>query len=188
MNFKPLFNGKLLRLAAPQPDDSLAFAKWSENDHYLRIMDNDPARPINAEQHAQWEAGFFSAPNVYAFRLRTLADDTLIGTVLLGGVDAMHQTANLGIAIGDTNYWRKGYGTDAMCLILNYGFDELNLYRITSSTMSYNVPSMKVHEKVGFQREGVQRQSIQRQGQRFDVIHYGILRPEWEALHAICSA
>lgn len=182
MQFKPLFNGKLVRLAAPQPDDHLHFAKWSENDDYLRIMDNDPARPISAESHAQWEQGWTGAPNVYHFRLRTVTDDKLIGVVVLGGIEWTNQTASLGIAIGDPAYWGKGYGTEAMHLILGYAFRELNLYRVTSSTISYNTRSVRLHEKVGFQHEGVQRQSIQREGQRYDVIHFGILRHEWEAL------
>lgn len=184
MDFKPLFTGKLLRLAAPQADDHVAFAEWSKDDTYLRILDNDPARPLNPEAHAQWEQGFMSSPDVFHFRLRTLDDDRLIGMVALGGVQWTNQTASLGIAIGDANFRGKGYGTDAMRLIVNYAFSELNLHRITSSTISYNTPSIKVHEKVGFQREGIQRESIQREGQRFDVIHFGILRPDWFKLNA----
>lgn len=184
MQFKPLFNGKLVRLAAPQPDDHVYFARWSENDDYLRVMDNDPARPMNPETHAQWEQGFISSPNTYHFRLRTLSDDRLIGMVALGGIEWTNQTANLGIAIGDPQYWSKGYGTDAIRLILGYGFRELNLHRITSSTISYNVRSIKVHEKVGFKREGIERERVQREGQRYDVIHFGILRPEWAAVES----
>jgi RimJ/RimL family protein N-acetyltransferase len=182
MQFKPLFKGKLVRLAAPQADDYTYFAKWSENDEYLRIMDNDPAKPVSAEMHAQWEQGFSNAPNLYFFRLRTLTDDQLIGTAVLGDVHAMNQTAHLGIAIADPAYWGKGYGTDAMHLILGYAFRELNLYRVNSSTISYNTRSIKLHEKVGFKHEGVQRQSIQRERQRYDVIYFGILQHEWFAL------
>ena len=182
MDFKPLFTGRLVRLAAPQPDDHLHFARWSENDEYLRVMDNDPALPISAEAHQQWEAGFSQSPNVFFFRIRTLSDDTLIGTAVIGGLQWTNQTADLGISIADPAYWSKGYGTDAMRLIIGYGFRELNLHRITSSTISYNTRSIKVHEKMGFKHEGRQRESIQREGQRFDVIHFGILRSEWEAM------
>jgi RimJ/RimL family protein N-acetyltransferase len=183
MDFTPLFTGKLLRLAAPQPEDHALFAEWYKDDRYLRTMDNDPARPLSPEAHAAWEQGFISAPDVFHFRLRTLDDDRLIGMVALGGIQWTNQTSNLGINIGDPAYRGKGYGTDGMRLIINYGFRELNLHRITSSTISYNTASIKVHEKVGFQREGVQRESIQRENQRFDVIHFGLLKPEWLALN-----
>ena len=79
MQLKTLFTGRLVRLAAPRPDDHETFARWSENDQYLRIMDNDPARP---------------------------------------------------------------------------------------------------------RPEGAWREMIYRDGQRFDVLHYGLLRHEWQALHA----
>ena len=182
MEFKPLFTGKLVRLAAPQSDDHTLFAEWTLDDVYLRTLDNDPARPLSAEAHARWEQGFVDAPNVFHFRVRTLDNDTLIGMVVLGDVHLTNQTASLGINIGNAAYRGKGYGTDAMRLIVGYGFRELNLHRITSSTISYNIASIKVHEKVGFKREGVQRESIQREGQRFDVIHFGLLRHEWTAL------
>ncbi|MUG95688.1 GNAT family N-acetyltransferase [Scytonema sp. UIC 10036] len=184
MEFKPLFTGQLVRLAAPKPDDNVHFAKWSENDEYLRFADNDPARPITPEDWTQFEASILNSPNSFHFRLRTLADDTLIGGVGLFQVQWTHGVGSLGIAIGDSTYWGKGYGTDALKLILGYAFRELNLYRVSSSTISYNVRSVKAHEKVGFCQEGRQRNAIQREAQRFDVIHFGILRPEWEALQS----
>ncbi|MGH2414679.1 MAG: GNAT family N-acetyltransferase, partial [Microcystaceae cyanobacterium] len=182
MEFKPLFTGKLVRLAAPKPEDSEYFAKWSENDEYLRVADNDPAQPMTPEGWTQFEASVLNSPNSFHFRLRTLADDTLIGGVGLFQIQWMHQVGSLGIAIGDTAYWGRGYGTDALQLILGYAFRELNLYRVGSSTIAYNIRSIKAHEKVGFRQEGIQRSFIQREGQRFDLIQYGILRPEWEEL------
>lgn len=179
MQFKPLFTGKLVRLAAPRPEDNEHFAKWSENDEYLRVMDNDPARPMTPEGWTQFEAGFLNSPTCFNFHLRTIADDTLIGLVVLAGIQWMHQAASLGIGIGDPTYWGRGYGTDALQLILGYAFRELNLYRVGSTTISYNIRSMKAHEKVGFRKEGVQRSLIHREGQRFDLIEYGILHPEW---------
>ncbi|MEB3177974.1 MAG: GNAT family protein [Nostocaceae cyanobacterium] len=182
MEFKPLFTGKLVRLAAPKPEDNEQFAKWSENDEYLRIMDNDPAKPITTETWAQFEAQITATPNAFLFHLRTIADDKMIGIVGLHGIQWTHQIASMGIAIGNPEYWGKGYGTDALQLILGYAFRELNLYRVGSSTIGYNIRSIKAHTKVGFCQEGVQRSFIQREGQRFDVIHFGILRPEWEQL------
>ncbi|MBF2007174.1 MAG: GNAT family N-acetyltransferase [Chlorogloeopsis fritschii C42_A2020_084] len=182
MEFKPLFAGKLVRLAAPRSEDNEYFALWSENDEYLRIMDNDPARPITPEAWGEFEASLIASPNGFHFHLRTLADDTLIGSAGLFDIQWMHQVASLGIAISDRAYWGKGYGTDALQIILGYAFRELNLYRVGSTTISYNIRSMKAHEKVGFRQEGVQRSFIQREGKRFDLIQYGILRLEWEAL------
>lgn len=163
MHFDPLFTGRLVRLAAPRPDDHQLFAKWSENDQYLRIADNEPAKPISPEAHQKWEQPWLDAPNSFIFRLRTVADDRLIGAAGLGPVEWMHRTAMFGIAIGDPDYWGKGYGPDAIRLMLGY-----------------NTRAIRAYEKCGFVREGAQRQAIQREGQRFDLVYFGILREEWE--------
>ena len=182
MQLETIFTGRLVRLAAPRPDDHETFARWSENDQYLRTMDNDPARPISAEAHAAWEAPFLQSPTSFIFRIRTLADDALIGVVALGDVQWMHQCAMLGIAIGDPAYWGKGYGSDAIDLMLRYAFLELNLYRVWLTTIAYNERAKRAFEKAGFRPEGAWREMIHRDGKRFDVLHYGLLRHEWEAL------
>lgn len=179
--FGPLFNGQLLRLAAPRPDDHVAFAGWSEQDGYLRSFDNDPARPLSAEAHAEWERPLLQAPNGYLFRLRTLADDRLIGIGALGDVQWVHRTAMLGLAIGDPAYWGRGYGSDAVQLLLRYGFEELNLYKVWLTTIAFNARAQRTFERAGFVREGAQRAMIERAGRRFDLLYYGMLRDEWEA-------
>ena len=182
--FKPLYRGKLLRLAAPHPEDAEAFARWSNDDHYLRHFENDPARPINAQQHADWERPHLAAPNSYIFRLRTLEDarpdaDKLIGVVALGDVQWVHRTAMLGIAIGERAYRGRGYGSEAIRLLLRYGFEELNLYRIWLTTISFNLPAIRCYERAGFVREGAQRAMIEREGRRFDLLYFGMIRDEW---------
>ena len=96
-----------------------------------------------------------------------------------------HGTGSFGITIGDPAYWGQGYGPEAIFLALRYAFLELNLYRVASSTMGYNLRSQRAHEKAGFHREGTDRAAVLRQGRRYDVIRYGILRDEWLALHGI---
>jgi RimJ/RimL family protein N-acetyltransferase len=108
LHFETIFTGRLVRLAAPRPDDHQAFARWSENDQYLRITDDDPARPLSAEAHAAWEGPFLQSPDAAMFRIRTLADDALIGVVALASIKWDNGTAMLGIAIGDPDYWGKG--------------------------------------------------------------------------------
>jgi RimJ/RimL family protein N-acetyltransferase len=184
LQFPPLFAGSLVRLAAPRPDDSIAFARWSEDDQYLRIMDDDPARPVSPEAHADWERPFLQMPNAFMFRVRTLEDDTMIGTVALGNVQWVHRTAMLGIAIGDPRYRGRGYGSDAIKLILGYAFRELNLYRVWLHTLGFNLPAQRAFERAGFKREGAQRGAIWREGRRTDLLYYGMLREEWEALHS----
>jgi RimJ/RimL family protein N-acetyltransferase len=174
--FDPLFRGKLVRLAAPLPEDSAHLATWSQDDVYMRLLDDDPVRPMAPTQFAN-----FASPNPsdYYFHLRTLADDTLIGFVVLFNIKWSSQAAEMAIGIGLPEFRGKGYGSDALRLILKYAFDELNLYRVGLTVIDYNTDAIRAYERVGFVQEGVKRRAIQRNGKRFDLVCYSILREEW---------
>jgi len=88
----------------------------------------------------------------------------------------------VGIGIGEREYWGKGYGSDAMNLILRFAFETLNLKRVSLTVFEYNERAVHSYEKCGFRPEGRLRQWMQRAGQRYDLIFMGILREEWEVL------
>jgi RimJ/RimL family protein N-acetyltransferase len=176
-----LFAGTLVRLTAPRPDDKEAMARWTQDAEYLRQLDSDAARPRSVEEFAEdknkakeqeWRR--------FDFRVRTLADDKLIGFTELG-VEWSNQTAWIGIGIGEPEYRGKGYGSDAMRVTVGYAFRELGLYRVSLSVFSYNQRAIRVYEKVGFAYEGAMRAALYRDGQRHDMLLMGILRPDWEA-------
>lgn len=173
-----LFEGQLVRLAAPQEDDSTIFARWSQNADYLRALDSDPARPHSPASFAEWEKDITSG-NTFLFRIRLLENDVLIGFVALD-VNWANQNGFLAIGIGEPDCWGRGYGTEAMRLILNYAFNELSLHRVGLNVISNNQRAIALYEKLGFVREGAQREVVLRDGQRFDLVYYGLLRPEWE--------
>jgi RimJ/RimL family protein N-acetyltransferase len=173
-----LFVGKRVRLSAPSEEDRHAFARWSTDPEYLRQLDTDPARPRAAE--------YFSLPRredagrAFEFRIRTLADDRLIGFAALFNLEWSNQSGMLAIGIGEPDFRGKGYGSDALRLVLGYAFRELNLHRVGLIVISYNARAIRAYEKAGFVREGVRRESVFREGKRYDEIFMGILRTEWE--------
>jgi RimJ/RimL family protein N-acetyltransferase len=77
-----------------------------------------------------------------------------IGSLNLHNISPKDHNAIFGIAIGDKKYWSKGYGAEAASLIIRYGFEQLNLHRISSSAFSFNERSIKMHLKLGFKEEG----------------------------------
>ncbi len=178
--FTPIFRGERLRLAAPLPEDAEVFARWTEDDVYLRLLDDDPVRPEPPSQFASFATGHDGATSTY-FHLRTLDDDRLIGFVVLFNIKWRNQSAEMAIGIGNAADRGKGYGRDALRLILNYAFSELNLHRVGLTVLSYNEQAIRAYERAGFTREGVLRQIVQRDGQRYDLFAYGILRDEWLA-------
>lgn len=178
-----LFSGKLVRLAAYASDDNAIIAHWSENPEFLRLVDTDVARPLSEEQVTE-RYNRMSGPSNFYFSLRTLDDDRLIGFVALHSIEWNNGVSALSIGIGDPQDWGKGFGSDALQIILRYAFTELNLHRVGLDVISYNARAIRAYEKAGFRHEGERREMVHREGARHSVIVMGILRPEWEAQQA----
>jgi RimJ/RimL family protein N-acetyltransferase len=178
---KDIYCGTLVRLANESLDVmAKASAKWSRDTEQHRLADSDPAQ-LWSEKKIKEQIEKRDQDNFKSFRfsIRTLADDKLIGDVGLWVSSWTHIDAWLGISIGDRDYWGRGYGTDAMRLIVQYGFIELNLRRITLGLHAYNERAFKSYEKVGFKLEGRMRGEGLRDGVRFDGLYMGILREDW---------
>lgn len=93
-------------------------------------------------------------------------------------------SATFGISIGDPNYLGKGYGRDAINVLLGWAFRIQNYRRIGLSTLVTNERAIRCYEAVGFRHEGRERQAEYCNGEYLDVVLMGILRDEWEALQA----
>src|SRR5262245_36145494 len=140
-----LFTGKLVRLTAPRSDDKEPMARWTHDAEYLRQLDADAARPRSVEELAE-DKDKDREGRGFHFRVRTLAEDKLIGFTHLE-LNWSNQTAWLAIGIGEPEYRDKGYETDAMHVTVGYAFRELGLYRVSLSVFSYNQRAIRVYEK-----------------------------------------
>lgn len=109
--------------------------------------------------------------------------EKLIGTVGLDNIDSLNDTAELGIFIGDKDYWNKGYGTEAIKLILDFGFRRLNLHNIMLHVYSFNERAIHCYEKIGFKKAGCLRQSTRRGGKYYDRYLMDILPQEFYSLN-----
>ena len=107
-----------------------------------------------------------------------LADDRLIGLADLTPIWP-HSDGWLGIGLGEREYWGKGYGSDALRVLLRFAFTELNLQRVSLNAFEYNARAIRSYEKAGFRVEGRVREWMRRDGRRWDVIYMGLLREEW---------
>lgn len=108
------------------------------------------------------------------------AEGKFIGQCALFRFDSVGRTACLGIAIGDKAYWGRGYGREAVALLLDYAFRLRNLRRVWLSTNGNNERAIRAYQACGFVVEGRLRQHVWSNGQYLDEVHMGILREEWE--------
>lgn len=105
--------------------------------------------------------------------------DKPIGVTSLINLDYKNRNAECIIDIGDKKAWGKGFGAEAMNLLLDFGFLEMNLHRISLRVFSFNSRAIKLYEKLGFQWEGTLRESIFRGGQWHDILQMSILKNEY---------
>ncbi len=175
-----LFTGQKVRLAAQNPEtDPELYARWSSDSVFLRLMNNDPARPSRASEFRQDIERTFDKEHRYPFAVRTLADDQLIGFVALWIWSWPDAHGGLGIGLGHPDYRGRGYGTDAMRLALRYAFNELNLDRMTLQAAAYNARAIRSYEKAGYVLLGAERERELRDGQRRDEITMTLRRADW---------
>lgn len=113
------------------------------------------------------------------FVIITLEDNKMIGTVSLEQIDDINRNATLGIFIGDKDYRDNGYGTEAIRLILEYGFRYLNLHNIKLDLMEFNERALKCYKKCGFQENGRRRKCKFINGKYYDSISMDILAEEF---------
>ena len=102
-------------------------------------------------------------------------DGSHIGNCMVYDIDLVKSQAELGIMIGDRRYWGKSFGTEAVDLLLEYGFTEARLHRIYLHTLDWNERAHKSFQKAGFLLLG----KVLRNGHTF--LSMEILKGDWEA-------
>lgn len=173
-----LYTGRLVRLAAMQPAaDAPALARWRLDTEYFRLSDDAPAYPQLAAQAEKDQAE--RPPNLYDFAIRTLDTDQLIGGCGVWVMNWASREGWVGIGVGERAFWGRGYGTEAMQLLLRYAFTQLNLARVSLMVYAYNLRALKSYLRCGFVEEGRVRHDCRRNGEYFDAVSMGILRDEW---------
>ncbi|MCK4433383.1 MAG: GNAT family N-acetyltransferase [Methanomicrobia archaeon] len=159
--------------------------KWTEwfNDLEVTIPLGDEAyTPLSLDKQKEMISDIIKEQS-HIFNIIELETDTLIGRCLLFGIDHVNRKAMLGIVIGEKAYWDKGYGQEATKLLLDYGFNLLNLNSIMLGTFSFNKRALICYKKVGFKEIGRGREARIIGGKKFDIIFMDILAEEFESVY-----
>lgn len=127
-------------------------------------------------------------PLCHFFAIVTNNGNKHIGNIKLDFYDKDANLYELGIMIGDKNYWNKGIGYEACFLMLNYAFDTLNVRKVWLAVYENNPHAKKLYEKLGFVLEGCLRKHICVKGVYYDKYLMGIFREEWEQKRKELSA
>jgi len=140
--------------------------------------------PLTREKEEKWITETNLSENSVVFAIEVRGENRKpnfpIGNCGIHSINWVDRDAKIGIAIGEKNYQGMGYGTEAISLLINYAFENLNLNRISSSVISFNEKSLKLHKKLGFRREGIKKKARFKKGRYHDEILFGLLKSKWE--------
>ncbi|MBN1327034.1 MAG: GNAT family N-acetyltransferase [Candidatus Cloacimonetes bacterium] len=117
------------------------------------------------------------------FGIVTQKNDQLIGNCSIFRINDRNRKAEVGIFIGDKKYWDKGYGSEALSLLLDYGFNVLNLNNIMLEVFSFNKRAIRSYEKTGFKIIGRRREGLIVAGGKYDEIYMDILASEYKSVY-----
>ncbi len=115
----------------------------------------------------------------HAYGIVTLERDELIGNCSFVELDNLNRTAEVGIFIGNKEYWGKGYGTEALGLLISFGIDYLNLRSFVLRVFSFNERAIKSYKKLGFKEIGRWRKSVVFKGHEYDTVYMDLLAEEF---------
>jgi RimJ/RimL family protein N-acetyltransferase len=159
--------------------------KWAEwlNDMDVSLPLGDEAYSNCSFEKMQEDARAIAGGHDTIFTIVDLATDAPIGRCLLFGVDGVNRSAEIGIFIGEKSCWGRGYGQEATRLLLEYGFDLLNLHSVMLGVFSFNERAIQAYHKVGFKEIGRRREARIIAGKMYDVVFMDILEDEFRTLH-----
>jgi RimJ/RimL family protein N-acetyltransferase len=179
MSVQTLTGEKVVLKAVNFDEDMSVMADWDLDSEYQRLLNGGPAKMYHATQIKE----FFEKEigEMHFFIIYSREDNRKIGLVDLSGFDWQVGNAFIGIGIGDRELWGQGYGTDAMRTIVRYGFEEVNLRRLSLTVFDFNERARKSYAKVGFVEEGRLPGVLLKSNKRYDLIFMRIMRSDWLA-------
>lgn len=161
--------------------DAKIVSGWTHDPVYLRGNLGTVPQPLpEAKVKKQFETLEKSVEKGgrFYFMARAIQDDHLIGYGDIDRISWSNQCAWLSLGIGAEKDRGQGYGTEILDLLVQYAFDELNLYRLIAAASEDNSAALALFKKAGFIEEVRQRERIYHDGQRWDLIHFGLLQEQ----------
>lgn len=169
--------GERVALGPMRSDLIPLYQRW-DND-LLTSRTTARFRPTTSEQHRTAFDEFTRHDSYALFTLYELASGHAIGTTYLAGIEPRNRTAEFGIAIGESDSRRRGFGTEATRLTLDYAFNALGLHSAMLWVYAYNPAAIRCYTKVGFREIGRRRPARWHNGRFWEEIAMDILATEF---------
>lgn len=166
-----------INLSKIKKEDMEHIYRWFSDTGFLKYYDYYPPFPLNKDEVDKIFNDYENSNKSKVFAVRL--ENSIIGVAGFDDMIEENQVATLFIGLGNENERGKGYGMEAMKLLLRYGFINLNFHRIQLNVLEFNKRAISLYEKCGFKKEGIFREFVLRDGKRYNLLLYGLLRNEW---------
>jgi RimJ/RimL family protein N-acetyltransferase len=171
-----MYRGKRVSLRPFEWEDAEKYRQWINDPELLSLVDR--VLPVTAEEHRRWYETMVGDPCSVVFAIDALSGHRFVGCIWLYDIDYRHRHAEVRIVIGDKEYWGKGIGQEAISILLQFAFKQLNLHKLYAYVLATNVRALGVFEKSGFVREGVLKQERYIDGAYVDVVRLASVRKD----------
>jgi len=174
-----LFESNRIRLRKFSEDDIPIYHLW-RND--IEVMNTTI---LNLDVHSVQETEAFCkqiihSPTSKSYIIEQKDSHLPIGLTSLINIDPHNRNAECIIDIGKKNCWGQGYGKEALTVLLNYAFLELNLHRVSLRVFSFNDKAISLYKKLGFQHEGTCKEAVFRNGKWHDIEMFALLQNNYK--------
>lgn len=173
-----MFENNKIKLRKLSVGDYSTYHDW-RNDIEVMQSTSPQLDIYTLEETEQFISMIASQSNAKGYMIEYKETKKTVGIVSLINIDYKNRSAECIIDIGSKDMWGKGIGTDAMSLILEFAFSELNLHRVYLQVFDFNKRAINLYEKIGFTHDGKFREALYRTGKWHDIVIMSILKNEY---------
>lgn len=174
-----MYQGKKVRLREYRREDLLLRLEYINDAELISNITPEIPYPITLNEEEKWFQSINALKDTYRFAIETNSENRFIGDCSITDVDWKNSVASIGMFIGAKEYRGKGYGADAINILIDFIFKQMNLNKIRLIVYSFNKTAIDFYKKHGFKVEGIMREEIFRNNDRYDKIAMGMLKEEY---------
>ncbi|MEG0134740.1 MAG: GNAT family protein [Cetobacterium sp.] len=173
-----MFKGNKIKLRAYKLDEVKKVLDLLEEEGLRETLMGDTIFPISFESEKSFiEKAVNYDGELFNFAIESLETKEYIGGCGINNLDRKNSKAIIGIWLGK-KYHGKGYGSDALRVLCNFMFQEMNINKIKLNYYEFNEAGKRCYEAIGFKEEGRNRKELYRHGRYYDTINMGLFREE----------
>lgn len=168
-----------VQLVCLEVEHAKLLRKWMSDPGTLYFATVGIPIPQSVQQAEKMIRSFEESADAFLLGVSQASTNETVGFGCLGHIDWKNRSGMVGLLLGNEKIRGRGLGRDALHLLLDFAFGELNLKRVYGDILPYNLASQRMCERLGFVVEGIKRQGCYRAGDYHDLVSVSMLREDW---------